>query len=108
MPWFILCRLCEASVISVLQMPNFVAAREEDFNTKATENTEKTKDRESILAFFSVASVSSVNSVLKSSSVAATGPRYTTNRTINRQNACGLHGFSWLGLVAARHAVKPP
>ena len=44
--------------------------REEDFNT---ENTEKTKGRESVLALFSVASVPSANSVLKSSSVAARG-----------------------------------
>jgi len=38
-------------------MTSFVAAREEDFNTETTENTEKTKDRESVLAFFSVSFV---------------------------------------------------
>ena len=38
---------------------------------ETTENTEKTKDRESFLTFFSVASVYFVNCVLKSSSVAA-------------------------------------
>ena len=33
-------------------MPSFVAARKGDFNTETTENTEKTKKRERVLAFF--------------------------------------------------------